>query len=404
MPFRITVKNFQSIEDATLEIDGFTVVTGPNNSGKSALIRAVTGIFTNTRGFKFVRHGADFCSVMIEFPDGTNVTWEKGPKVNRYLIGDRCIDKVGQAVPDEVLALGISSLEAGGRELWPQIAAQFDGQLFLVNHPGSVLAEALADMNRVGMLNDALRFSQSDRRTLAGEVKTRQSDLIRLESNLAAYDGLENALALVQEAGQKEQAKNALALEMETVRGFQDRLGQVRDVLTSLEGVRDIDIPTRDRLRAGFDLIHGKIEVVQDLKDRLDDVGKTILDLEGVRDLSVNIQSEERTKKMSTAVTIVTTLCDRYTRAQGDVETLQGMPHPLIPKRQDFDALSETNSLLSDVHSLRFKLSQLRDVISKVEREIGSTHDEYEEILHDIQDILGEVQECPVCGTVTKHQ
>ena len=33
--------NFQSLKDVTAVIDGMTVVTGPNNSGKTALMRAV---------------------------------------------------------------------------------------------------------------------------------------------------------------------------------------------------------------------------------------------------------------------------------------------------------------------------------------------------------------------------
>ena len=36
MPLKVRVRNFQSIEDATLVIDGLTVVTGTNNAGKSA--------------------------------------------------------------------------------------------------------------------------------------------------------------------------------------------------------------------------------------------------------------------------------------------------------------------------------------------------------------------------------
>ena len=37
------VQNFQSVEDATIVIDGLTVITGTNNSGKTAVMRAIRG-------------------------------------------------------------------------------------------------------------------------------------------------------------------------------------------------------------------------------------------------------------------------------------------------------------------------------------------------------------------------
>ena len=55
----LKVKNLQSIGDTEVEVDGFTVITGPNNSGKSALVRAVIGLTSNYSGNKhsWVRKG-----------------------------------------------------------------------------------------------------------------------------------------------------------------------------------------------------------------------------------------------------------------------------------------------------------------------------------------------------------
>ncbi len=40
---KVRVKNFQSIREAEVEVKGLTVITGPNNSGKTAFMRAVKG-------------------------------------------------------------------------------------------------------------------------------------------------------------------------------------------------------------------------------------------------------------------------------------------------------------------------------------------------------------------------
>ncbi len=72
------IQNFQSIEDATIVIDGLTVITGTNNSGKTSVMRAIRGVFTNATAGPLVRHGCAHLSVTLTFDDGTSVLWEKG--------------------------------------------------------------------------------------------------------------------------------------------------------------------------------------------------------------------------------------------------------------------------------------------------------------------------------------
>ena len=83
MTTKVKIKDFQSIEKADLEISGFTVITGKNNSGKSAVQRAIRGVFQNTRGHAFVRHEKPHSEVSLSFEDGNSVTWLKGKKENK---------------------------------------------------------------------------------------------------------------------------------------------------------------------------------------------------------------------------------------------------------------------------------------------------------------------------------
>jgi AAA15 family ATPase/GTPase len=46
------IENFQSHADTQVEIEGFTVILGPSNHGKSALVRAVAAAL---RSFDTVR-------------------------------------------------------------------------------------------------------------------------------------------------------------------------------------------------------------------------------------------------------------------------------------------------------------------------------------------------------------
>ena len=107
MAVQVRVQNFQSIEDASVTIDGLTVVTGANHSGKTAFMRAIRGVFTNAPPGPLVRHGCAYLSVSLVFDDGTSVLWEKGwekpgrkgKTINRYTVNGKQIATVGRGVP-----------------------------------------------------------------------------------------------------------------------------------------------------------------------------------------------------------------------------------------------------------------------------------------------------------------
>jgi len=50
--WHVSIKNFQSIKNINLRFKGYTVIRGPNNSGKSAILRAVSSILYNSFNVK----------------------------------------------------------------------------------------------------------------------------------------------------------------------------------------------------------------------------------------------------------------------------------------------------------------------------------------------------------------
>jgi len=288
VPFRLRVKNFQSIEDASLDVDGLTVVTGPNNSGKTAMIRAVYGAFTNARGTKYVRHGKASCEVSLDFADGRSLVWEKGEKVNRYVLDGQTLNKVGQGAPPEMTSLGVQPVEAAGRELWPQFAHQFVGQVFLIDEPGSVLAEAVSDVTRVGVLNEALRNAQSDRRTAASDLKLRQEDASKHESSVKKFDGLEGALAQVRETQSLQVEIVSLRLKLSEARALRDRLSLAQkeaDRLAPLRTLLDLEDSSLSKASKGS----AALEWVRSALARLVSANQAVLDSRSALDAAKGI-------------------------------------------------------------------------------------------------------------------
>jgi len=192
VPIKIKVKDFKSIGNTSLVISGFTVITGTNNFGKSNLWRAIFGVFHN-KGSDFVRRksSAPHAEVEILFDDGNLVRWEKSDKVNRYEVNGHLLEKVGRGVPEEVQAFKVGSIPIAGEDWSPQFAKQLKGQVFMLDKPGSTLAEAISDVDSVARINSAMKLAEKDRRSALADLKLRKGDLSEAQNKLQAFKGLD---------------------------------------------------------------------------------------------------------------------------------------------------------------------------------------------------------------------
>lgn len=246
MAVKIKVENFQSIKKAELEVSGFTAVTGPNNSGKTALMRAVRGVFTNAGGTNFIRHGEKESIVNLKFDDGNSVEWRKGKKPE-YTINGVGPLYPGRSIPEELSALGVNPIKVMGTEVWPSIAEQFTGQVFLLDQTGSYLAEAIADVERVTKLNAALRGASTDQRAAQAAIKIRKQDVTSLEEELSRYDSLPEVekLVLAVEHTQVEVEKNKA--HRNTLEDILERERAALENLNTLLPVEQIEVPVKPK-------------------------------------------------------------------------------------------------------------------------------------------------------------
>lgn len=247
--FKIQVENFQSLAQVEMTVDRFTVVCGTNNSGKSALMRAVRAVFLNTPGHSFVRHGAASTTVTLRFDDAPVLQWQKGEKVKPlYTMGDASIHP-GRGTPDELSSYRVFSLDAGGEPTWPQFAPQFTGQIYLLDKSGAAIAEAVADPDQVGRLHQALSAAEKDLRSTKAEIKIRRSDLSAASSKLEEWRDF-SVLEAQYEAHRAANAKQAqrVALEQKLLL-LSGRLGHARAQVQHLSGSAQLQIPSVEALQ-----------------------------------------------------------------------------------------------------------------------------------------------------------
>ncbi|MBI5758897.1 MAG: AAA family ATPase [Planctomycetales bacterium] len=85
---------------------GLTVLIGPNNCGKSAVVSALQTLCSNVAGNFMVRHDERDCRVTIETDDEHTVTWRRHRDTVSYIIDGREVHRLGAGgTPDDLDAV-----------------------------------------------------------------------------------------------------------------------------------------------------------------------------------------------------------------------------------------------------------------------------------------------------------
>jgi DNA repair ATPase RecN len=276
---KITIENFQSINKAQVDVKGLTVITGQNNTGKSALARAITGVFTNPRGNSFVRIGSPSTSVNIDFEDGNNITWTKGKNVNQYEVNGKLIQKVGTEVPDEVYQASlVKPVEVDGKEVYPQVAKQFQ-QVFLIDLPPSSLASALSNVDIIQQLEKASSLARSDIKDLGTQLKNKNIDLTDQKDHLKKFDGIDRIEKILShidhldtQIKHKENSLNSLEQEYQSREHLKALISELEEII----GVCiTTDVNALNSLENSYNILNADLSrkmVLSSVVDKISDV------------------------------------------------------------------------------------------------------------------------------------
>jgi exonuclease SbcC len=453
---KVRVRNFQSVEDGEILIDGLTVLTGTNNTGKSAFFRALRGAFTNTRGHAFVRHGKGHCTVDVAFDDAKTLTWKKGKGVNTYIVNGDELAKVGHGVPPEARVFGIDSVVAGKTELWPQIAPQITGVSFLLHETGSVIAEAVADVKRVNQLSRALAACDKDKRAARSQLKIRKADAKTLAEKAEGFAGLDavtdDIFALDGQRNKAEKVTKALT----NVGKLQQRHKSAREAVEALEGLEQAEqaLPAQETIKTS-QTYSRSLEVAAKLQARHRDAQAEVSALDGLEEAEQKIPDPKRTKKaqsVGSGLRGARKLQGRYQSAVAEVTALEGLEgaHEALPSdarvryaqqfrkgvqvtvelamkyeraRDELTSADTAQEALTGIDldenlivragkfkkarsnavNLKERYVKNRDAVSDLDRQIRDQQAELDALNESLVSVLGDVDECPTCGGGLDH-
>jgi exonuclease SbcC len=411
MALKVRVRNFQSIEDATVEIDGLTVVTGTNNAGKSAFFRAIRGALTNARGSDFVRHGAKHCTVDIEDTEtGRTLTWKKGRSVNMYIVDGREIPKVGHGVPSEAQIFGVEPVRASNSELWPQIAPQITGVSFLLHESGSTVAEAVANVERVNLLSRALKDCESDRRSSRANLKVRRKDAKTLVERLEGFAGLDGAAAAVEALEKRHKKAEKIAKANANLVRLGERVVRARRDVAALDGLDDAAsrVPTSERVKEAQD-VSRVVATVLHIGERLGSARRDVEALAGLERVEDRLPSTKRVtyvQQFRNAIGLTVGLALRYEEARAEfarAEKTQEALGAISLDPQKADCIGKFCKALDNARRLKRRHVESRDAVATLDHQIETMSSEFDTLNERTKTVLGGFESCPTCGGGLDH-
>lgn len=249
------IRNFQSISEAKLRVEGLTLLVGESSSGKTACFRAIFAAANNRFRNGQVKNGQDSAVVKIQMPDSPDCftairPWSGSIKM---ALGQEKFDKIGRNLPrqiDEFFQFG--TLDVGGEKFSLNFHDQFQKPLLLEFSQQRVM-EILSASKGIDDLNFAKDTIQDLRVQNKGAFRAIDAVLTEAKENLSTTKRVyEQVSPLVQSLDSEYEVYSILNESLQKALQLEEYL----NVLTTVSLKIDLHIRLQKELSDGLSL-HG---------------------------------------------------------------------------------------------------------------------------------------------------
>lgn len=157
----LKLKNFEGWVDGNIDFkNGFNVIMGDSDSGKSSIFRAIETVLTGKCGQENVNKNAKDLKVELTLSDGSLFTREYGKKGNKISYNDVKFERIGREVPTEYLDfLGNTFVKIDDNKKFNLcLYSQFDSHFFInfSDYDKSKLIGAVCGIGSIDKLVDLI--------------------------------------------------------------------------------------------------------------------------------------------------------------------------------------------------------------------------------------------------------
>jgi len=386
----IEIRNYQSVGHAKFAIDGFTVIVGKNNIGKSAIIRAINAGLTNQQGNNFIREGQKSAEVHVKRGD-LDVVWKRGTSAS-YVVNGEAFSKLRGAVPQPLIDAGFKELQVGDEKINTMLAEQLGGEIFLLNKSGAFITEALSTMYNLDVLGAADDLCQKEQRSAKALLKTREADLVSLEEQLLKYADFDKVKAEIEALEQLDASCNRHQTEVSKIAEYRRALEETAVKVKRLQQVDSVEIPETESCQEKVQECLWLADHVQ----RYQSFVQRVTRLEGVS--SIDVPDCQEISKLLTDIQEIGRLSADLKQVGGRFKSHQEALNALkeIPDLGGMEALAAE---VADLDGLYTKLKTIADNVKRSKAEMEQTAIDAQKN----QEELDKFDTCPLCMRPMNH-
>ena len=408
--------NFESHKNTVIEFDGkgLNALTGPSDSGKSGIVRAIKFVIQNEpKGADFIRLGAKRATVRLHFSNKKIIERSRTKtSAGEYIVTDENgveteFKGFGNNIPMEVLnAHQMPKVElATGVERSLNVAYQLDGHFMLSDSPAS-RASAIGRLTGVHLVDAAIREKSKEMRALTVDTNTAEARIEELNEELTQYEfvdeeekALQTIKGFIMAAEQLEKKLDNLTSLREQRKKAQLEVTEYTSELLELAHLDEIEplIHEADALSAKVDFL---TELSDSYESSTQQMKKAKVIVESIDITGVDEKIAEA-ESMYQRVEEMKLLQDELDSADRSIERYKGSIRALDIQTIE-ELIAQAEQHMVDLQQLKDLKSELdtADAQEEYERAIlNSITDEVQEIEDDMDELLSELgNACPVCN------
>ena len=356
---RIKIEDFQSYQNIEIFPGQTTIIVGRNNSGKTAILRALRLVFFNhPDGSDFVRYGAKNATVEIEY-DNHIIKRIKG-KQNIYELDGSIYSNFGKDVPQEISTiLGFSIIQVDRNSYELNYGSAHEAPFF-VSETSATAGKIFSKLGEqvlgdLVLLDKSINASNSNIRKLSTEstvLEKQKTDTLDILSKYVLLDeiDLDSCEFLIQtyEKGIE---------NLNYIYSIYDELVEIEKSIDFYTQLSDIDIEELEK------------EVF-----RLSDIQSTIYNLYKINDELYNLENS-------------ITGIESYSITEKDTNNLENI----------YIEISNLSNFVSELRKLRGDLKDSDVSIDRANKSLEKVHVDYNSSISEYKEWLLSQKKCPIC-------
>jgi predicted ATPase len=384
----LTLENFQSHKHLYVEFsEALTIITGTNNSGKTAIFRALDYVYNfGKKGHgsfdpSYVSHKAAFCKIIVEFVDGTKLvrvkSGSKGDKnsIQIYNKEDELIyeklkaDKAYDQFVTDFLGNPTYDEEMGSLAFVEQ-----NQPPFLISLTPLKIPEAFARLIKSSDFDNAVKILKSENNSYSSSTKTIESDIVDYEQDLIEYEGLDDLIKIVEENDEIILINDELDIIINNLNKIREDALNYRSKIKFLEKENVADQNFLDQLEDldSFTKLKQKINNLKNIKVSIENMENSIEQLVKENEKDSYLISEE-----------FLNIWNGLSLTYKDIKNLTSYDNLLALKESTIQTHEQSNE--SD------------------EVKIQNYQTQIDSYIEDNKAILSEIDVCPVCDKKVKN-